>query len=870
MRIRALRLAETGCFRDAVAIEGLSGGLDVLAGANELGKSTLLRALEALLFESYKTDKTTLKTTLQPYRGGAPMIEADIETAGSVWRLRKRFFQGKAAELRRTGSNELLRGSDAEQRLAELLAGAAGGHARLLWVGQQEGLSPVTPGESEAATIRSLLAREVAAVTSGRLAEVVRGAVATELAKLATPSNGRPKTGGPWKQALEESAALEASTAEARRALADAEGRLERLASARARRQDLADPFVRSRHTQETAAAVQALEAAREAGEKARIAEADWSRLEAARKTTADALARHTASTLERDRLAGEARAAADQIQRAAATLAQAARTAELGAATLAELQAGEQTARVRLERARRRSEIERAQRERTELAGRLTEIRALVAAAGSARAELASFTIDDRLMRRIETEGRSIATLEARLAAASTRVEIALDPAGAGRLTIDGSIVADGAELLATGPMTISIAGIGRIRLEPGTSGEIDELAGDLAAHRSTHRDLLERSGVSDEAGANELLAVRREVESGLMRTESRLAALAPEGESAIAARIAALDALASAAAPQEDQSIAELATHAAGIELERRAGERTAAAAAAALNDAQLQVRELEAGGRERERRIAELAAIAPGRDLADRLASALTAAEAAANEARRSLEAWRERLPSPEAAAALARRLDQAKASEARFAHDLNATEGEIGKLEATLERDKESDLASRLSELEGRLERARRRLARHEQAAAELMLIRDMFEAVRGDSRASTLAPVMAALEPYLHLVLPQARLDLDARFAAGGLDRQGLQEPIERLSGGTREQIAVLVRLGLARLFAQKGMPAPLILDDALVYSDDERIERAFEALRLAARHHQVIVFTCRTRTFAALGGTRLQLGPWSP
>ncbi|MGI9404194.1 MAG: ATP-binding protein, partial [Hyphomicrobium sp.] len=55
---------------------------------------------------------------------------------------------------------------------------------------------------------------------------------------------------------------------------------------------------------------------------------------------------------------------------------------------------------------------------------------------------------------------------------------------------------------------------------------------------------------------------------------------------------------------------------------------------------------------------------------------------------------------------------------------------------------------------------------------------------------------------------------------------------------------------------------------PLILDDALVYSDDQRIEHMFAALKRAAQTHQVLVLTCRERTFAGLGGHRLALGAW--
>ncbi len=50
MKIRAIRLKEVGRFSAPIAIEGLSGGLDVLAGPNEFGKSTILKAVKTALF----------------------------------------------------------------------------------------------------------------------------------------------------------------------------------------------------------------------------------------------------------------------------------------------------------------------------------------------------------------------------------------------------------------------------------------------------------------------------------------------------------------------------------------------------------------------------------------------------------------------------------------------------------------------------------------------------------------------------------------------------------------------------------------------------------------------------------------------------
>ncbi|NIY98759.1 hypothetical protein HC022_21785 [Salipiger sp. HF18] len=51
----------------------------------------------------------------------------------------------------------------------------------------------------------------------------------------------------------------------------------------------------------------------------------------------------------------------------------------------------------------------------------------------------------------------------------------------------------------------------------------------------------------------------------------------------------------------------------------------------------------------------------------------------------------------------------------------------------------------------------------------------------------------------------------------------------------------------------------------MILDDALVFTDDDRIERMFDALTRQAGDLQILVLTCRQRAFRELGGTALQL-----
>jgi uncharacterized protein YhaN len=120
--------------------------------------------------------------------------------------------------------------------------------------------------------------------------------------------------------------------------------------------------------------------------------------------------------------------------------------------------------------------------------------------------------------------------------------------------------------------------------------------------------------------------------------------------------------------------------------------------------------------------------------------------------------------------------------------------------------------------------------------------------------------------MTELQPLLRLLWTDAELRFDGEsLLPRALVRGGQEEEICVLSGGTQEQIALLVRLAFARLLARTGRHAPVILDDALVYTDDDRIERMFDALHAQAADLQIIVFSCRQRAFRDLGGTRLVL-----
>src|SRR6202011_731891 len=149
--------------------------------------------------------------------------------------------------------------------------------------------------------------------------------------------------------------------------------------------------------------------------------------------------------------------------------------------------------------------------------------------------------------------------------------------------------------------------------------------------------------------------------------------------------------------------------------------------------------------------------------------------------------------------------------------------------------------------------------------YEQEVAVLELLRDTLKSAEIEAKARYLAPVITRVEPYLKMLLPATDLMLDEDLHIIGVRRNDQAEEFARLSDGTQEQIAVLTRLGFAELLLDQGRPATVILDDALVFSDDDRIERMFDIMTRAAGRMQIIVLTCRKRLFTRLGAPMLRI-----
>src|SRR5699024_4272215 len=186
-------------------------------------------------------------------------------------------------------------------------------------------------------------------------------------------------------------------------------------------------------------------------------------------------------------------------------------------------------------------------------------------------------------------------------------------------------------------------------------------------------------------------------------------------------------------------------------------------------------------------------------------------------------------------------------------------------EINRLQVSLQAGGARGLEEQAAELERTSAGLQRR---HDELAARaaaldllLQLLRDKRQAVTRQLQA----PLQEHLNHYLKLLFPGARFSIDENLIPQGLSRQHgntrEQGELAAFSFGAREQMGLISRLAYADLLAAAGRPTLLILDDALVHSDADRLKQMKRILFDAARRHQILLFSCHPGSWRDLGVT---------
>ena len=169
------------------------------------------------------------------------------------------------------------------------------------------------------------------------------------------------------------------------------------------------------------------------------------------------------------------------------------------------------------------------------------------------------------------------------------------------------------------------------------------------------------------------------------------------------------------------------------------------------------------------------------------------------------------------------------------------------------------------AQRADLAEAKLEAANAELARTTRRAEAARLLRDTMVAHRDTARARYTAPFNEALRNHARVLFGPS-VDFNFGDALDIVDRtvDGTTVALSELSGGTKEQLALLTRFAIADLVTATGdtAPVPVIVDDALGATDPERLTRMNLLFDQVGQKAQVFVLTCFPQRFDRVGAVR--------
>ncbi len=160
------------------------------------------------------------------------------------------------------------------------------------------------------------------------------------------------------------------------------------------------------------------------------------------------------------------------------------------------------------------------------------------------------------------------------------------------------------------------------------------------------------------------------------------------------------------------------------------------------------------------------------------------------------------------------------------------------------------------------------------AARERGLRQLKALRLASEMIESSARVThrELAPRLAAsLGNRLSLLTGARYTDVNVdtdHFALGLLGRtRPDMVPLDAVSHGTRDQVALLLRLALCEVLGGAGERAPLLLDEPLLTSDPARRDLFIEFLHDVSATHQVLISTADPAMIEAV--TRVTVGDCS-
>lgn len=836
-------------------------GVIVVCGPNEIGKSSILDALDLLIEAKDRSAKEKVKQVKPMGADVGAEIEAEISTGPYRFIYRKRFHKKPITELKISAPvHEQLDGDPAHDRVLTMLAETVD---LGLWSAQRVLQAAATAAVDLSGCDALTRALDVAAGDDAAQAggeSVLIEAVEAEFGKYFTASSEKPT--GEWKTMIGRLATAKAELDHCRAAVAEVDERVCRHEEHSATLQQLSaalKPAQQRRATAEQAAASLTeiegeLARARLAAAEATAASENSASAQARRHTlTSDGQRRaETLAGLQADLIvAVEQEGVAQQVAEAAAAASTAAATA------LTAAQQRKDTACAAEAACAARAAAER-------LTGRLARIDEVARSLAETTEELEGIVLTSEALSEIEKIAASVDLLHAQLAADSGTVAFTAVTELA--IAVDGVPVTLAAgeswTPAASTPVTVEVPGVLTVQIDPGASAA--QLRARFDAAQLSLGTALAAAGAADLAAARAVGERRATLTTMCERLTANLDGLrSGDDVEQLRARLVELTAATPDSTVDADAVAAEVLAATAALDQQRAvaaiAAEQAAGATAALAEATNRTVLLRDRMGTAETELGAVAAQLTTLRATAtDEAVAARAAADADVRAGADALLAeWTARYDAANPAA-IRSELAAAKESMEELVREHTEIEGRLNTLTIELGLIGGEGRYSKLDDAETQFEHTRTEHSRMSERAAAARLLRSTMIRHRHNTRLRYVAPYRAELERLGRTVFGETfAVEVDTDLTIVKRTKDGCTLPYEWLSGGAKEQLGILARLAGAALVAKEDT-VPVIIDDALGFTDSDRLTKMAAVFNTVGTDGQVILLTCSPDRYAGI------------
>ena len=222
-------------------------------------------------------------------------------------------------------------------------------------------------------------------------------------------------------------------------------------------------------------------------------------------------------------------------------------------------------------------------------------------------------------------------------------------------------------------------------------------------------------------------------------------------------------------------------------------------------------------------------------------------------------RELKEMRERLGAADPASIEAR-LESVRGAKRRAEGERQENRRRRDELRGKLQAQGEEGLQGALDEARIALDRLSKEHEAREARAAEARLLQETFERHRRQAHQQYIQPFKERIDEFGRIVFGGTfEVELNEELEISTRTVDGVTLDTDQLSTGAREQLGVLIRLACAAIVSPEDGGVPVMIDDALGWSDPQRLQSMGAAINAAGKQCQIVILTCYPGRYAHVG-----------